>query len=145
MTVRTAQGASLDGVVCYSEVSKLLERGFAYVALSRTRRSEGCFHFGRIRRTDWLPAVGDRAEEHTERSVLAGLSAEEDADRSSCSANAVCYALGEASRGSLGMTHVEQGGSSSEEDAFCDGVSLDAAELGDIWQRKSSAGIVLRI
>ncbi len=117
-------------MVCYFEVFKPLERGFAYVALRRARRSEGCFHVGRIRRTDWLPAVGDRAEEQTERSVLSGLSAEEDDDRSYCSSNDVWDDLGQASRGSLSMEHAEQGGSSSEEDAFCDGVSLEASAMG---------------
>ena len=38
VTVRKAQGASRDGVVCNFELAKPLERGFAYVALSRARR-----------------------------------------------------------------------------------------------------------
>ena len=69
VTVRKAQGASLDGVVCDFELFKPLERGFAYVALSRARRRDMCYRFGRIRRTDWLPAEGDRANEQTTRSV----------------------------------------------------------------------------
>ena len=69
MTVRKAQGASLDGVVCNVKFFKPLEPGFAHVALSRARRRGICFHFGRIRRTDWLPAVGDHFEEQTIRSV----------------------------------------------------------------------------
>ncbi len=118
VTVRKAQGASLHGVVCYFEVFKPLERGFAYVAVSRARRSEGCFHFGRIRRTEWLPALGAHADAQTERSALAGLSEDEDDDRSSCSSDDVWDDLGEASRGSLSKGHAEQGGSSSEEEAL---------------------------
>ena len=68
--MRKAQGASLDGVVCNFKFFKPLEPGFAYVALSRARRRGTCFHFGRIRRTDWLLAAGDHQGEQTERSVL---------------------------------------------------------------------------
>jgi len=61
--------ASKAGDTEYKRNLQTLERGFAYVALSRAPRRDTCYHFGRIRRTDWLPAVGDRANEQTTRSV----------------------------------------------------------------------------
>jgi hypothetical protein len=44
------------------------ERGYAYVAVSRFRSRAGVFHFGRYRRTDWLP-VGGVCTEQTSRGL----------------------------------------------------------------------------
>ena len=44
------------------------ERGYGYVAVSRFRSKAGLYHFGRIRRTDWLPVSGDDTQEETKRS-----------------------------------------------------------------------------
>ena len=43
------------------------ERGYAYVAVSRFRTRAGVFHYGRYRRTDWLPVGGDAENEQTKR------------------------------------------------------------------------------
>ena len=70
-TVRKAQGASLDGVVLYFDHCYPPERGYGYVGASRARTKGGLYHYGRLRRTDWLPVVegeGD-AEEQVRRSM----------------------------------------------------------------------------
>ena len=47
----------------------ILVRGHAYVAVSRFRRATGVFHYGRLRRSDWLPTV-EQAGEQVEPSEL---------------------------------------------------------------------------
>ena len=42
------------------------DRGYAHVAVSRFRTRAGVYHYGRQRRTDWLP-VGEEAEEEQTR------------------------------------------------------------------------------
>ena len=42
-------------------------RGYGYVAASRFKSKEGLFHYGKIRRTDWLPVGEGDAEEQLER------------------------------------------------------------------------------
>ena len=43
------------------------ERGYGYVAASRFRTMAGLFHYGRIRRTDWLPVGLEKAIEQVSR------------------------------------------------------------------------------
>ena len=54
-TIRRAQGASLHHGCLYFDHCYPPERGYAYVGVSRFRSASGVYHFGRIRRTDWLP------------------------------------------------------------------------------------------
>jgi hypothetical protein len=62
MTIRRAQGATLDIVVLYFDLKSRnrhhhVEEGYAYVGSSRVRRAGDLYIFGRTRRTDWLPVV----------------------------------------------------------------------------------------
>ena len=55
------------------------------------------YYIGRLRRTDWLPAIGDRQNEQTTRSVYSEISSEESGDdRSSCSSRRGLYAKNQA-------------------------------------------------
>lgn len=45
------------------------DRGYAYVGASRVRTANDCYHFGLIRRTDWLPVAGDETTEQLQRSA----------------------------------------------------------------------------
>ena len=59
-TIRRAQGSSLDAGALYFDHCYPLERGYAYVGASRFRTKEGLYHYGPIRRSDWLPVgAGD--------------------------------------------------------------------------------------
>ena len=80
-TIRKAQGASLDGVILYFDHAYPPDRGYGYVGASRARTRAGLFHYGRLRRTDWLPVNGDEATEQVARgydSESSGGSEEED-------------------------------------------------------------------
>ena len=66
-TITRAQGSSLSLGCLFFDHCYPPERGYGYVAASRFRSKAGLFHFGRLRRTDWLPVGGDEAEEQTER------------------------------------------------------------------------------
>ena len=52
-------------------------RGYGYVAVSRFKSRAGCFLYGKMRRTDFLP-VGDHSEEVLERGYLSISSDEDD-------------------------------------------------------------------
>ena len=84
MTVRKAQGATLDYVVLYFDLFQPNPRGFAYVGASRVRRASGLYYFGVVRQSDWLPVGGPGAPmEHDARgplSVDGNSSDEEDYD-----------------------------------------------------------------
>ena len=60
-TIRKVQGASLDGVVLYFDHSHPPDRGYGYVGASRAKTKAGLYHYGRLRRSDWLP-VGKPSE-----------------------------------------------------------------------------------
>ena len=82
-TIRKAQGASLDGVILYFDHCYPPDRGYGYVGASRCRTRSGLYHYGRLRRTDWLPVNGDDAHEQTERgdgSQNSGSESEDDDD-----------------------------------------------------------------
>ena len=57
-TIRRAQGATLKLGCLYFDHSHPPERGYGYVGVSRFESQAGVYHFGRIRRTDWLPVGG---------------------------------------------------------------------------------------
>ena len=62
-TIRRAQGSSLSMGCIYFDHCYPPERGYGYVAASRFRSMAGLFHYGRIRRTDWLPVGPEHAIE----------------------------------------------------------------------------------
>ena len=62
-TIRRAQGATLQLGCLYFDHCYPPERGYGYVGVSRFTSQLGVYHFGRIRRTDWLP-VGGPGEPH---------------------------------------------------------------------------------
>ena len=74
-TVRRAQGASLDmGCIYFDQKRHAAGRGYGYVAVSRFKSREGCFLYGKLRQTDFLP-VGEGIEsEIIERGVLSETS-----------------------------------------------------------------------
>ena len=57
-TIRRAQGATLQLGCLYFDHCYPPERGYGYVGVSRFTTQAGVYHFGRIRRTDWLPVGG---------------------------------------------------------------------------------------
>ena len=61
-TIRKAQGASLEAVVLFFDHCYPPERGYAYVGASRAQSKAGLYHYGRLRRSDWLP-VGEPSDE----------------------------------------------------------------------------------
>jgi hypothetical protein len=86
-TIRRAQGSSLDMGCLYFDHCFPPERGYAYVGASRFKTREHLFHYGTIRRSDWLPVgAGTDAEIITRGSVeSANSDSEEDqADESEC-------------------------------------------------------------
>ena len=69
-TVRKAQGASLDMGCLYFDRCYPPDRGYGYVAASRFKSREHLYHYGVLRRTDWLAVGrGDDPGEQTTRSV----------------------------------------------------------------------------
>jgi hypothetical protein len=66
-TIRRAQGSSLAMGCIYFDHCYPPERGYGYVAASRFRTMAGLFHFGRLRRTDWLPVGPELPIEQVER------------------------------------------------------------------------------
>jgi len=70
MIIRRAQGATLDQVVLYFDHMFPCDRGYAYVGASRVRNATGLSYFGCMRQSDWLPVGGEIELEHTSRGVL---------------------------------------------------------------------------
>ena len=67
-TIRRAQGASLDqGCIWFDNKKYPAGRGYGYVAVSRFRKRSGCYVFGKIRRSDFLPVGEDQDDEILER------------------------------------------------------------------------------
>ena len=70
-TVRRAQGASLDmGCVYFDQKKHAAGRGYGYVAVSRFKSREGCFLYGKLRLTDFLPVGEGNDSEILERGVM---------------------------------------------------------------------------
>ena len=70
-TIRRAQGSSLTLGALYFDHSYPPERGYGYVGTSRFRCAQHIYHFGAIRRTDWLPIslIQDDPDEQTTRTA----------------------------------------------------------------------------
>ena len=67
-TVRRAQGADLfHGCIYFEQKKRVATRGYGYVACSRFKSREGCYVFGKVRRSDFLPAGPEQAGEVLER------------------------------------------------------------------------------
>ena len=85
-TIRRAQGASLDQGCLYFDQTgckkKHPGRGYGYVGASRFRSREGCYLYGRIRRTDFLPVGEPQEDEVNERGIQSESSDEEDGPQS---------------------------------------------------------------
>ena len=81
-TIRRAQGASLDQGCLYFDQTKCFGkppgRGYGYVGASRFRSREGCYLYGRIRRTDFLPVGEAQEDEITERGMESASTDEDD-------------------------------------------------------------------
>ena len=67
MTMRRAQGSTLELVGLQFDHSYPADRGYAYVGSSRVRKAEHLYLMGKARRTDWLPVGGGDAEEQLTR------------------------------------------------------------------------------
>ena len=65
---RRAQGADLHhGCIYMDQLKRVATRGYAYVAASRFKSKSGCFLYGKLRVSDFLPVGEPRADEVTER------------------------------------------------------------------------------
>ena len=74
-TVRRAQGASLDmGCIYFDQKQRAAGRGYGYVAVSRFKSREGCFLYGKLRQSDFLPVGEGTESEVLERGVLSETS-----------------------------------------------------------------------
>ena len=77
-TIRRAQGADLEhGCLYFDQLKRPAARGYGYVAASRFKTRCGCYLYGKLRTSDFLPVGPDLASEHLERgydSVSSGAS-----------------------------------------------------------------------
>ena len=96
-TIRRAQGSTLDMGAVYFDHCYPPERGYAYVAVSRFREARFVYHFGKLRRSDWLPVgSGEDALEQTMRSNESAAS-DDEWDRSSYGGSDTSESVGERS------------------------------------------------
>ena len=81
-TVRRAQGASLDmGCIYFDQKRHAAGRGYGYVAVFRFKSREGCFLYGKLRQTDFLPVGEDLDSAILDRGVLSETADTEDEGR----------------------------------------------------------------
>ena len=77
--MRRAQGADLDhGCIYFDQLKRPAARGYGYVAVSRFKTRSGCYLYGKIRTSDFLPVGPDLASEHLERGSLSESSGDSD-------------------------------------------------------------------
>ena len=70
-TIRRAQGTSLEhGCIFFDQKRHHAGRGYGYVAASRFKSRAGCFIYGKLRRTDFLPVGEDKETDVLERGYL---------------------------------------------------------------------------
>ena len=63
-TIRRAQGADLYHGCIYMDLKHhAAARGYGYVAASRFKSRSGCFLYGKLRRTDFLPVGQEKEQE----------------------------------------------------------------------------------
>ena len=82
MTIRRAQGSTMELVGLWLDHSYPPKRGYAYVGASRVRRARDLYLMGKVKRTDWLPVDGAPEEEQTRRGPESDTS-ESNSDRGS--------------------------------------------------------------
>ena len=67
-TIRRAQGCGFHHGCIYFDLKKYpAARGYGYVAVSRFVSRKGCYVYGKLRRTDFLPVGDEREDEVLER------------------------------------------------------------------------------
>ena len=67
-TIRRAQGADMHhGCVYFNQKKRAAARGYGYVGVSRFNTRAGCFLYGKLRRSDFLPGGEELEEEVLER------------------------------------------------------------------------------
>ena len=69
MTMRRAQGSTLEFVGLFFDHKYPADRGYAYVGNSRVRKAECLYLMGKLKRTDWLPVNGNEEEEQLTRGI----------------------------------------------------------------------------
>ena len=67
MTIRRAQGSTLQLVGLWFDHSYPADRGYAYVGSSRVRHAKDLYLMGKVKRTDWLPVGGGDEGEQLRR------------------------------------------------------------------------------
>ena len=77
-TIRRSQGADLDLGCIFFDQKMPAGRGYGYVAASRFKSRAGCFLYGKMRRTDFLPVGEDQSDEVLVRDVQSQSSSEDD-------------------------------------------------------------------
>jgi hypothetical protein len=78
-TVRRAQGADLHhGCIYFDQKRRTAARGYGYVAASRFKSRQGCYVFGKLRRSDFLPAGAEKEDDVTERGYESVSSSDSD-------------------------------------------------------------------
>lgn len=78
-TVRRAQGADLyHGCIWFDQHKYHAPRGYGYVAVSRFKSRAGCYLYGKLRRTDFLPVGMQRDDEQVERGYESATTDSED-------------------------------------------------------------------
>ena len=76
-TIRRAQGADMyHGCVYFNQKKRAAARGYGYVGVSRFKTRAGCFLYGKLRRSDFLP-VGDELDEEVLERGYDSVSSEE--------------------------------------------------------------------
>ena len=67
-TIRRAQGADLyHGCLYMDQKKRPAARGYGYVACSRFKFRNGCYLYGKLRRSDFLPVGEPKEDEVLER------------------------------------------------------------------------------
>lgn len=80
-TIRRAQGADISQGCIYMNQKKRAGRGYGYVAVSRFTTRTGCYLFGKLRVTDFLPVGPDRDDEVFDRGALSEDTASDEEGR----------------------------------------------------------------
>jgi ATP-dependent exoDNAse (exonuclease V) alpha subunit len=78
-TIRRAQGADLyQGCIYFDQKKRVAARGYGYVAVSRFKSRAGCYVYGKLRRSDFLPVGPEQENEVLERGYESVSSADSD-------------------------------------------------------------------
>ena len=79
-TIRRAQGADLVAGCLYCNGKKPAAKGYGYVGCSRFKSRGGCYLYGKLRRSDFLPVGEEQEDEVLERGYYS-LSSDDDEGR----------------------------------------------------------------